>query len=223
MKITRFAFQLLGQKHQFPFVLSLFLHLFSSIILAMITLSHAANALWIFLGSHEFEGPGENWISDAQVTGNGNIYVDGIYFVLTSFVTIGYGDIAPISVEEMLFTMAVEVNHMIIDNIDHLFDQIIGIGIFAYIMNTIRIIVEDFSKMGEPIGSIIGEEIDEWLLERERGNPLVGMPETLCDDMRTSLFYYERNDFASRMFQSMFYNGLSPILKQGVRKLEDFV
>ncbi len=36
-----------------------------------------------------------------------NIYISGLFFIITNYSTVGYGDVIPKSIEEMLVTMLI--------------------------------------------------------------------------------------------------------------------
>lgn len=50
-------------------------------------------------------------------------YMSSVYFVITSFSSIGYGDIVPLTQNEYLFI---------------LFMQMVGIGFYGYMLGTIQ-------------------------------------------------------------------------------------
>ncbi len=61
----------------------------------------------------------ENWIKkynnpDQSIE---SIYIDSIYWAVTTMITVGYGDIVPVNTSEKLFTMAV---------------MMLACGVFAY-------------------------------------------------------------------------------------------
>ena len=79
----------------------------------IVVFSHIFACYWFALGTYHSEGTGYNggdasWVafngySDSSV---GQQYMAALYYVLTTFSTVGYGDIAPVNELEQAFSCA---------------------------------------------------------------------------------------------------------------------
>ena len=95
--------------------------------LYLIVITHIVATMWVGIGY--FDG---GWV-DAKKEGGylvdkdeSTLYIAGIYWVITTFTTVGYGDFAGNNIEEFFYQMAVEFN---------------GIMIFSYLMGNMNNIV----------------------------------------------------------------------------------
>ncbi len=109
-------------------------------------LFHIFSSFWFFIGSeksnlddaetHDFLNPEEDHIAHVYVNGwiKGiksvvhysqyvRIYLRAIYFVVATFVTVGYGDMAPVTISEYFFMMVLMYS---------------GQLLFSYILGQIR-------------------------------------------------------------------------------------
>jgi hypothetical protein len=70
------------------------------LLVTFIILQHVAACIWIFIGVSD-EGI-DNWIfvKGFQDLDNFSLYVKGLYFAVTTIVTVGYGDITPVNNQE---------------------------------------------------------------------------------------------------------------------------
>lgn len=98
---------------------------FSMFITLILFLAHLFACIWVFLGLREMEINGDGWISansdsevDIQLTDWDSLYISGIYWVFTTFSSVGYGDIKGNTKHEYLFQIVVEI---------------IGMGFFGYL------------------------------------------------------------------------------------------
>ena len=75
------------------------------------------------------------------------------YFALTTLSTVGYGDYSPVSLKEMLFTIAIEMA---------------GVAFFSYIMGEFFVILHNYNvKISLPDRS---NALNMWLVELQRFN-----------------------------------------------------
>lgn len=80
------------------------------LVLWMLVVAHWAACGWIVLGNIRPDyGPAEN-------------YLRAFYWVITTFATIGYGDITPVNVPQIAYTILIEI---------------IGVGMFGYMIGNI--------------------------------------------------------------------------------------
>lgn len=108
------------------------------LILKIICITHFFANIWIFIGQREHRLNEDGWIMD-NIQGGilpeyaasdfDYLYVTSVYWVITSFSSVGYGDITGLTKVEYVFQMAVEM---------------IGIGFFGYMIGTFQTLLEGF-------------------------------------------------------------------------------
>jgi len=88
--------------------------------------SHLLANLWIYMGMYEQVEHNKGWI--VAIAGRGiqkldffSIYITAIYWIITTFSSVGYGDIVGNTENELLYQMLVEM---------------VGIGFFGYMVGT---------------------------------------------------------------------------------------
>lgn len=103
------------------------INIFSLVVLLCFT-SHIFAVVWMLIGMYGYhkEVP-EGWVKttediNLQENEYWSIYISSLYFVITSFSSIGYGDIKPYTKDEYVFI---------------LFMEMVGIGFFGYMLGTI--------------------------------------------------------------------------------------
>ena len=99
-------------------------------ILVFLLLTHVMSCVWIFVGSLDFP----NWIylirlQDSDPT---TIYVSAFYYLIATIFTIGYGDIGPKNMYEIIFT---------------LFTEFFGVLIFSYFVSSLGNILSSHDNM----------------------------------------------------------------------------
>jgi hypothetical protein len=82
-----------------------------------------------------------------QKTDYWSIYISSLYFVITSFSSIGYGDLKPYTKNEYLFI---------------LFMEMIGIGFYGYMLGTIQKLFQDIQNK-DPLTEK-QQALDNWLI-----------------------------------------------------------
>jgi voltage-gated potassium channel Kch len=71
------------------------------------------------------------WISKLNYHNWYEYYITGLYFAIITMITIGYGDVVPVSLTEKIFVMSM---------------TFISCGVFAYSLNTISRIISEVSQ-----------------------------------------------------------------------------
>ena len=99
----------------------------------MICIAHWFACLWHLIAVYESSTAPLTWLKVSGVQDeNWNIrYIYSIYWAITTMVTVGYGDISPITPTEKLYA---------------LFCMLLACGIFGYIMNRIGSIFSSFEE-----------------------------------------------------------------------------
>ena len=107
---------------------TLFNGIISLVKLSMIIffLAHWCACIWYFIGKSQTE---YSWLQDSRLDGSsvGNQYVAALYFTIATMLTVGYGDISPVSLEERIFAI---------------FIMLLGGGVFGYTLNSIAGIIQ---------------------------------------------------------------------------------
>lgn len=100
---------------------------FFNLTLLLILMTHFFACIWVHIGTQEWSENGIGWIqkqldNDSQDTDFSSLYITSIYWVMTSFTSIGYGDVTGATNHEYLYQMLVEI---------------VGICIFSYMTGLI--------------------------------------------------------------------------------------
>ena len=99
-------------------------------LITFMLLIHVLSCLWIFIGVFYMDDNFNNWITqtgNADLS-NGELYVTGLYWCVTTLATVGYGDIRPYNTAERLFTTIV---------------MVIGIFIYSYIIGSLTNLISN--------------------------------------------------------------------------------
>jgi len=120
--------------------------------------SHMFAVIWMLLGKHGLEGDhgGEGprgWIHEAKVdvgqsTDYWSVYITSVYFVITSFTSIGYGDIKGHGPNEHLFLI---------------FLMLVGIGFYGYMIGTIQKLIA--ASQSRDLFAELTQSLDNWLIK----------------------------------------------------------
>lgn len=166
-------------------------------IFSLLYMIHIMACFWLFLG-HNFD---EGWIhTDSEFNKIGDeyyvAYPAAVYFIISTFTTVGYGDFSPHETFEIFLVMVLEL---------------IGLAFFSYIMGTLSSIQSQ--KSAYTIIAKKKKEFEEFLLKVSRSRPS-DLPHELFS---SSLFNvgtnYEYNvRFVFYLFS--FFEELPPKLKK---------
>ena len=113
----------------------------------------------MLIGFEEYLENGSGWIM-SQVNNDridleiDSIYVTSVYWVITSFSSIGYGDIVGTSDREMGYQMLIEM---------------MGIGVFGYMIGTIQTLFIGFGPKDQNAEQM--ELVELWLIQLDKAKP----------------------------------------------------
>lgn len=98
-----------------------------TLLITVVLLAHGFACIWIGIGQHSMK---ENWIEARGLADSDwiEIYLNGLHFVITTMTTVGYGDITPKNIYEVVTCICL---------------VLFSSCIFAYIFNTISFILKD--------------------------------------------------------------------------------
>lgn len=151
-------------------------------ILPLILFSHFFACLWMLLGFYGF-GEESGWLytqfSDGQQSlDQSKVYVSSLYFIITSFSSVGYGDIKAASVSEEVLAILIEM---------------LGIGVFGYMIGTLQKLFIGFHIKDQT--TELQEMIDLWMIQLDKTMPEVLHKKIFKDvrDFYVKKFKHETN------------------------------
>lgn len=130
-----------------------------NLTLMLVLLSHFFACVWILMGLTRLREHGDGWIDktrqdERQELDLLSLYITSQYWVLTSYTSVGYGDITGTSYVEYLYQMLIEM---------------LGIGIFGYMTGLIQTL---FIGLGsKDLGEENQELINLWLIKLDKAVP----------------------------------------------------
>ncbi|KAL4441405.1 hypothetical protein ABPG74_013700 [Tetrahymena malaccensis] len=99
------------------------------IIFIVIFMAHMVSC-FIYIISKNQPVTGNTWITRLNYNSWVEYYITGLYFAIITMITIGYGDVVPVTIYEKIFVMGM---------------TLVSCGVFAYSLNTISRIISEFS------------------------------------------------------------------------------
>lgn len=99
----------------------------------IICIAHWFACIWHLLAVYEENDYIDTWLKRAQLTNSDwdERYVTSLYWAITTMITVGYGDITPLTSPEKLYTI---------------FCMLLACGVFGYTMNRIGNIFQGFEE-----------------------------------------------------------------------------
>ena len=134
-----------------------------NLIIYMLTAIHILGCFWIYIGNvvecswldQRPDNPG-GLMCQAGITVDreisSTVYVLAVYFIVTTLVTVGYGDYKGYTPTEYLFQMMLEF---------------LGIGVFSYLMGSINSLVSSETTLQDIIDDRV-EKVENWLRQLEK-------------------------------------------------------
>lgn len=177
------------------------------LIIKIIFITHFFANLWILIGLRELHRQQSGWILD-NIQGEilpeyskqdfMYLYVTSIYWVITSFSSVGYGDITGLTKLEYSFQMLVEM---------------IGIGFFGYMIGTFQQLLQGFRV--KDLKAEKQDEIDLWLIQLDKARKSVILSKSIFKEVR--YFYAQHFKYdAIHVRETVFFDQLKPRLKKNV-------
>ena len=139
----------------------------------------------MLIGFEEYLENGSGWIM-SQVNNNridleiDSIYVASVYWVITSFSSIGYGDIVGTSDREMGYQMLIEM---------------MGIGVFGYMIGTIQTLFIGFGPKDQNAEQM--ELVELWLIQLDKAKPQTLLSKKVFQDVRD--FYRKKLNYETNI------------------------
>ena len=163
---------------------------------------HILGCLWIGIGFAvecswlEAEGGGCNDGNKAVDPSLDNeLYIQSIYFIITTLTTLGYGDFKGYTPTEYLFQMIVEF---------------LGIGVFSYLMGSINELVGTESTLQDIIDDRV-DQTDQWLRQIEKSRSK-NFSKILCDCIKEYTNQCYHYDYY-QIQKGEFFHQLKPVIR----------
>lgn len=103
-----------------------------SLLFYIFLCAHWIACLWHFVGQIDYDSTGDTWMMTYDLIGKplSERYVASLYFAIMTMITVGYGDIVPVTMAERIVSIIAMLS---------------GCGMFAYSMNSIGILVQNLN------------------------------------------------------------------------------
>lgn len=108
------------------------------------------NCFWIYLSHHSYRGGQDSWTSDyfENNASSYDIYLEGLYYIIQTITTVGYGDPVPSSINETIYAIFAQVSHKYIILV--ILRKLVGIGTMAYFQSNIIYLYRKFGSLAKP-------------------------------------------------------------------------
>ncbi|KAL4467000.1 hypothetical protein ABPG74_010597 [Tetrahymena malaccensis] len=177
------------------------------LIFTLMMIAHILSCLWIFLADYLEQHNIQTWLKNQEVnvTAWHEIYINSYYFTVVTMVTVGYGDVIPISYEEK----AVNILFMLF-----------LCGIFGYSMNTVGSILQSLNEDQAQIRqnmSIINQFMNRTKVSKKTQNAIREYLEYFWSEQRDKNHKQEEQIFQilpENLRQNLLMEGKGIVLKQ---------
>jgi hypothetical protein len=172
----------------------------NGLVTLLVFTSHMFAVIWMLLGRHglalgEADGGPRGWIHEAglavgQATDYWSVYIISVYFVITSFTSIGYGDIKAHAPDEHLFLILL---------------MMVGIGFYGYMIGTIQKLIA--ASQARDLFAELTQSLDNWLIKlgkvkagaRLNSSVIRGTRKFFADQFRLDAMMVCETDFFKRL------------------------
>ncbi|KAL4510184.1 hypothetical protein ABPG72_010377 [Tetrahymena utriculariae] len=177
------------------------------LIFTLMMIAHILSCLWIFLADFLQQRNIQTWLKNQEVnvTAWHQIYINSYYFTVVTMVTVGYGDVIPISQEEKVVSI--------------LF-MLFLCGIFGYSMNTVGSILQSLNEDQAQIRqnmSIINQFMNRTKVSKKTQNAVREYLEYYWSEQREKNHKQEEQIFEilpENLRQNLLMEGKGIVLKQ---------
>lgn len=107
---------------------------FLKVVVVILFIAHWMACTFYLIGSIELDTEPVCWLTIAKVQDKSNFdkYVISLYWAFTTMTTVGYGDVAPYTMNEKIYAI---------------FSMLIACGVFAYVVGSIETIARRSNTM----------------------------------------------------------------------------
>lgn len=142
------------------------------LVIQIAFVSHFLANVWVLLGQIEKEEHQDGWIvgliaKRIQLDDFFSLYITSLYWVITSFSSVGYGDVVGLTELENFFQMLVEMA---------------GIGFFGYMVGTFQSLIQGFKEKNQ--NNEQKEFVNLWLIQLDKARKSVILSRSIFGGVR---------------------------------------